>query len=371
MGRYTVVTIPVEKPANTGGSGKGPPGPPPIAPIDYSRRCEKIKSDLAKNFPRKKEVPKPGDLPRTPRPMTVWRPEHKPKELAPVTTIARKGELIPGVTALRKRYTDEPRGKGLLSRTGNIGILIDSSGSMAGGGSSHTDGYISDKWCMAMKTAMAFVNMAEYFGDKVTIVFYSGAGYAQFRKETNYEKMFTALCNNTHGANSGTQILMNGIQYIYADARDTRLSTTVIISDGNMNNQYARTKVNRWLPKEASKDLFVMPSIGQSGQGGKYDLVQTYVNYPEPSGVNYEVMEALPYIQELCNYGPVILFQMLHGQKGNSSQWTKACQNMQDLVGRGSLFNAFWTRGTTWNEFEKDVKGVWDGISAGWESLGR
>ena len=373
MGRYSTVTIEVEEPQNSGGSGKGPPGPPPPPPIDYGKRCGKIKSDLAKNFPRKKEVPKPGDVPRTPRPMSIWRPEHKPKELAPVTTIARKGEMIPGVTALRKRYTEEPRGKGFLTKVGNIGILIDSSGSMSSGGAGNTDGYISDKWCMAMKTAMAFINMAEYFGDRVTVVFYSGAGRAAFRKETDYEKLFNAMCNNLDGPDSGTQILMNGIQYVYADARDTRLSTTIIISDGNMSQSYNTLKVNHWLTKEVSKDIYEMPNIGQIGgqHQERYDLLMGRATYPDPAGVNHEVMEALPYIQELCNYGPVILFQMLHGIHGSPQSFTRACQNMQTLVGRGTLFNAFWTKGTTWTQFENDVKGIWDDISRGWESLGR
>src|SRR4030067_837508 len=110
-----------------------------------------------------------------PVPIGKWRPEQKFRELDVTRTLSRAGAMIPGKTTVRTIYKEIEPVKPSAMQRGNIGILIDSSGSMGSGGSS-PDGYVTDKWDMSMKAAMGFVNMAELLRDTVTIVTYSGEG---------------------------------------------------------------------------------------------------------------------------------------------------------------------------------------------------
>lgn len=337
------------------GQGKGPSPPPPA--VDLTKRCKKIRDDINQKFPREIEETKDKIKPRMPVPIGKWRPEQKFRELDVTRTLSRAGAMIPGKTTVRTIYKEIEPVKPSAMQRGNIGILIDSSGSMGSGGSS-PDGYVTDKWDMSMKAAMGFVNMAELLRDTVTIVTYSGEGTPIFRRCVDYNLMHNTLCNMTHTPHGGTCIYCMGIQYLWLDAKFMKSSTNIIITDANLSSRRPRY-------------VFKKPVGTPKGDGTYHDDIDVETHSePYPIPFTNELFEGEYFIREMLQWGPVIVFQMSHGVDHNIAN--RACEAGMKEMGNHPNFIILPTWADNWEEFSREISPVIERASERWlKSRGR
>lgn len=336
------------------GPGWGGPSPPPPPPVDHGLRCKKINSDLARRFPRKIERAEERVEPRAPAPVTIWRPEHRLKELGFVETVARHGAIIPTRTTIRKRYIEVGPQKPTTMRQGNLGILIDASGSMAVGQAE--DGYVSNKWCMAMKAAMGFVNMAERFNDMVTVALYAGEGVPLFRRSRDYQTIHSTLCNMTHTPEGGTCIWRMGIQYIWVDSMATRCATNIIISDGN--------------PYSVNPKLAWKTPIGRPLPDGTYNVKDLEFTdktsgrlRPWPKKTFAEVLYGEYFIRQMLDWGPVIVIVMAHGF--NADEVNEAREETKRIINHPN-FECITTTALNWEKFADEITPIIERASEYW-----
>jgi hypothetical protein len=149
-------------------------------------------------------------------PISKWRPGMPIKKLDVRASVSRYGVLIPGVTTLAR--TDDPRTRGSPgSSTGNLCLLVDSSGSMYG-----------SKVDRVVEAAIGLIETARHFRDRFSLISMTTGPSNVFEPSTDYQKAVDAAMEFEGGGDCRRRTMLDTA---CGFAKQEKQQLTVILSD--------------------------------------------------------------------------------------------------------------------------------------------